>query len=159
MATNYPQQVFTTNLGLHLIGMDEVIADDFIIIDNAFGALVAGPVLQTNSVNNPLQTKLNLLQGANIVLTPDGFGGVTVTAAGTVSTLFSALASSTNTTAAMVVGTGASLAASGSGIVNATEINGIPITGALTHAGQIPISQPGNTSAFLIMTLTPRYTP
>jgi hypothetical protein len=47
----------------------------------------------------------------------------------------------------MVVGTGATLEASGTGIINATEVNGIPITGSLTHAGQIPISQPGNESA------------
>jgi hypothetical protein len=32
-------------------------------------------------------------------------------------------------------------------IPNASSINGIPITGALTHAGQIPISQPDNASA------------
>ncbi len=64
-----------------------------------------------------------------------------------VSSAFDAIASGTNLTADMIVGTGAALEASGSGVIDATEINGIPITGTLTHPGQIPISQPGNASA------------
>jgi len=60
---------------------------------------------------------------------------------------FDQIMSGTNISAFMVVGTGATLGHSGTGVVDATEINGIPITGTLTHAGQIPISQPGNTSA------------
>ena len=47
----------------------------------------------------------------------------------------------------LTVGIGGVLEASGTGVIDATEINGIPITGALTHAGMIPISQPGNTDA------------
>jgi hypothetical protein len=60
---------------------------------------------------------------------------------------FSKVESGDNTTAAMVVDSGASLTHAGSGVIDATEINGIPITGALSHPGQIPISQPGNASA------------
>lgn len=63
------------------------------------------------------------------------------------STAFSAITGSTNTTAAMIVGTGASLTFSGSGVINANEIIGLSITGGSpTHAGQLLISQPGNTS-------------
>lgn len=62
-------------------------------------------------------------------------------------TNFSSITSGTNTAAVMEVSSGASLKATGSGIIDATEINGIPINGSLTHEGMIPISQPGNTSA------------
>ena len=82
MATNYPQQTITTFLGLSLIGMDEVIAEDMIIIDNAFGSGGLGVTLQTNSVNNTLQNLLNLKAGANITLTADGAGGVTIASSG-----------------------------------------------------------------------------
>lgn len=59
---------------------------------------------------------------------------------------FNAITTGINTTA-LKVGNGGVLNAQGTGVINATEINGIPITGTLTHAGQIPISQPGNASA------------
>lgn len=50
-------------------------------------------------------------------------------------------------TTSLMVGNGGLLEASGTGTIDATEINGIPITGTLTHPGMIPISQPGNTDA------------
>lgn len=103
--------------------------------------------LQTDGVSNPVQDVLNLIEGTNIVLTSDRAGGVTIAATGSIATGFQNIDNGTNTTATMVIGSGATLKASGSGIVNATEVNGVPIVGALTHAGQIPISQPGNTEA------------
>src|ERR1035437_6346084 len=42
---------------------------------------------------------------------------------------FGSLASGTNTTAALVIGTGASLSFSGSGIVNANELTGVVVSG------------------------------
>ena len=60
---------------------------------------------------------------------------------------FNGILSGINTTANLVVGSGATLGPTGSGVINATEINGIPIIGILTPAGQIPISQPGNATA------------
>jgi len=48
--------------------MDEVIAQDMILIDAAI-AEWCGITLQTNSVNNTLQSKLNLIAGSNITLT------------------------------------------------------------------------------------------
>jgi YVTN family beta-propeller protein len=39
-------------------------------------------LLQTNSVNNPTQTLLNLIQGSGITITDDGLGGITITATG-----------------------------------------------------------------------------
>lgn len=104
-------------------------------------------LLETNSVANPVQDTLNLVQGTNVMLTADNSGVVTIAATGNLATSFDNIDTGTNTTASMTVGTGASIQATGNGTINATEINGIPITGTLTHAGQIPISQPGNTEA------------
>lgn len=55
------------------------------------------------------------------------------------SSAFSAITGSTNTTAAMVVGTGASLSFTGSGVVNASELNGVAMINTPSHIGQIPI--------------------
>lgn len=56
------------------------------------------------------------------------------------SVAFNGILSGTNTAAAMVVGTGSSLTFTGSGVVNANEWNGTPITGSPT-LGKIPIGQ------------------
>lgn len=47
---------------------------------------------------------------------------------------FSALASATNTTAAMLVGTGASLAPTGTGSISANQINGVPLCNGFSPA-------------------------
>lgn len=58
-------------------------------------------------------------------------GGVPVFGAcsGSAATAFSALTGSTNSSAAMVVGTGASLARSGSGVIDANQINSVALSG------------------------------
>lgn len=66
------------------------------------------------------------------------FSGSVLNATSTSAAAFSALTSSTNTTAAMVVGTGASLATSGSGSITASAVvNGIalqtPASGVMTN--------------------------
>jgi hypothetical protein len=78
-------------------------------------------VLKTNGTKNSTQSLLNLAAGTNITLGESG-GTVTVTASSTAATAFSALTSSTNTTAAMVVGSGASLASTGTGTIQATSV-------------------------------------
>lgn len=45
-------------------------------------SLLASLLLQTNGVNNPLQSVLNLIAGSNITLTPNGVGGVTINSSG-----------------------------------------------------------------------------
>jgi hypothetical protein len=66
---------------------------------------------------------------------------------------FDQILSGTNTTAAMVVGSGATLTATGTGVIEATELatnTATPVVtngSAPTHAGQLLISQPGNASA------------
>jgi hypothetical protein len=63
------------------------------------------------------------------------------------SSSFSSITSGTNTNHTLTVGNLSSLTFTGTGVVNANELNGIGIGGTLTHAGQILISQPGNTTA------------
>jgi len=45
-------------------------------------SLLASLLLQTNGVNNTLQSVLNLIAGSNITLTPNGVGGVTIASSG-----------------------------------------------------------------------------
>jgi hypothetical protein len=105
-------------------------------------------LLETNSTPNAIQTILNLKQGANITLTADAFGGVTIAGSGVISSSFTDITSGDNITADMIVDTGATLSYANSGVVNANEIGTINVNGNLpTHAGEILISQPGNETA------------
>src|SRR5271166_6530311 len=69
------------------------------------------------------------------------------------SVAFGAITSGSNTTATMTVGTGASIVTSGTGVVEGTELatTGSPVnvsnSAPPAHAGQLLISQPGNTTA------------
>ena len=105
-------------------------------------------LLETNSVKNTLQDVLNLIQGPNITLVADAFGGVTISASGTISTSFSNITSGDNTIADMTVDTGATLSYVNEGVVNANEIGTINVSVNLpTHPGEVLISQPGNETA------------
>ena len=73
----------------------------------------------------------SFIAGTNVTLTGSGCSGgtctsgdVTVTASATAATAFSALTSSTNTSAAMLVGSGASLDSTGTGTIDANLANG-----------------------------------
>ena len=73
----------------------------------------------------------SFIAGTNVTLTGSGCSGgtctsgdVTVTASATAATAFSALTGSTNTSAAMVVGSGASLDYTGTGTIDANLVNG-----------------------------------
>lgn len=124
---------------------------------DAFGGVVIGAtalsvLLETNSVPNTLQSVLNLKAGTNIVLTPDAFGAVTLDVSGTFSGSFTNITTGTNISATMVVGSGATLTSTGTGVIEATELatTSTPVTisgSAPTHQGQLLISQPGNTTA------------
>lgn len=77
----------------------------------------------------------NEITSVSITNTPST-GGLTLTSVSSstaqwsnVATGFNAVSSGTNTTAAMVVGSGASLATSGTGTINANEVEGITVTG------------------------------
>lgn len=60
---------------------------------------------------------------------------------------FSALTTGTNTSAAMIVGPGATLDYTGVGIINASKIGGVRITGTPV-AGYIPIATSGTTAVW-----------
>src|SRR5208337_2278363 len=60
---------------------------------------------------------------------------------------FDAIGTGINTTALMTVGSGAQLTFSGTGINNASSINGITVTGT-PGAGQLPIATSGSTAAW-----------
>lgn len=76
-------------------------------------------------------TGAGLVAGANITITGT-WPNQTITASSSASTAFSALAGSTNTTASMLVGTGASLGPTGAGIVNANQVNGATVPAGAT---------------------------
>ena len=91
----------------------------------------------------PLTQELsdNFIAGTNMTITPSIVSGVTTltfTASSTASVAFSAITGSTNTSAAMVVGTGGSLAASGSGTIAATTSAALASTPSLCTTGQAP---------------------
>ena len=69
-------------------------------------------------------------------------GKLTVVASSTASTAFSALTTATNTTATMTVGTGASLTFSGSGVVNADQLNGGTVPASALLLGSSSSNQP-----------------
>ena len=71
-------------------------------------------------------TTPSLVAGTNITIS-GSWPNQTITASSTGATAFSALTSSTNTTAAMVVGTGASLSTSGTGSISANQVNGAAV--------------------------------
>jgi hypothetical protein len=87
--------------------------------------------IQNNGVAvAPVSGVINLVPGANITLTTSG-DAVTVAAATTASLAFSGITGGTNTTAAMVVGSGSSLAASGTGTITATAAPYSGLTGTV----------------------------
>jgi hypothetical protein len=91
------------------------------------------------SVNSATGDLYNCKNGAWNKVSGGGGGGG--------STTFDLIGSGTNTTAAMILGSGSSLNFSGTGTSNASSINGIAISGT-PHAGQLPISTSGTTAAW-----------
>jgi hypothetical protein len=93
----------------------------------------SGSGVQTIQANGtpvtPSSGAVNFVSGTNITLTPSG-NQITITASATSAVAFSAITSATNTQAAMLVGTGASLGVTGSGTINATTLAGFAATGS-----------------------------
>lgn len=120
-------------------------------ISDIAGTLTISAPLSVPSGASITPSGSGTVQATNIASTIAAGTNVTITGAGTVaspysitasatgSTAFSALTGSTNTTAAMLVGTGASLAPTGSGTVTANAVNLAAsgnggVTGLLPHA-------------------------
>jgi hypothetical protein len=89
----------------------------------------AGPINQVYNNGSPLTVEpyVNLISGSNVTASCVDNGGATrtdCTISSTSSGLFGALVGGTNNSAAMVLGTGASLTFSGSGTNNASSLQG-----------------------------------
>jgi hypothetical protein len=105
------------NLTLHMIGGGTFIVPNVHIT----GTLADG----ANSVGT-----------SGYVLSSTGTGTAWVPQTGG-SSAFSAITGSTNTTAAMVVGSGASIMVSGTGVIQATQLQAVVISGTAPTAGQV----------------------
>lgn len=80
---------------------------------------------------------IQVVTTGTVVGTPTVVMAAQVGVAATTTTAFSAISSGTNTSAAMAVGSGASLAPSGTGTVSANQLNGVPFcTGFTPTTGQ-----------------------
>lgn len=117
-------------------------------IDSSLLPVIQSIAIEIGGTPVPDQSVLNFIAESNIAITADSNGGIHISATGETSTAFNNISTGINTTSALGVGTGASVYYTGSGIVNANEIGSINITGNQpTHAGQLLISQPGNSTA------------
>lgn len=108
----------TTSLSAREFGTGPIGTNNLKILAGTKGGSnpVGGGFLYVTGANNDLHYVNSA--GTDTALTPGGGGGGS----------FSALTSGTNTTAAMVVGTGASIAISGTGNIAATTVNGLALT-------------------------------
>jgi hypothetical protein len=96
-----------------------------------------------------------IIAGSGVTIAPTGgTGNVTINATSTSSTAFSALTGSTNTTAAMVIGTGASLGVTGSGTIAATSAPYSGLTGSVPIWNQNTTGTAANVTAATNATLT-----
>lgn len=96
------------------------------------GAGTATITPTTSTINGGATLALATGQGAHIVSDGTNYSAQVWTSTAGGSSAFSALTSGTNTTAAMVVGSGASLAPTGTGTIQATNISGTVAAGSGT---------------------------
>jgi hypothetical protein len=106
----------------------------------------SGLLIEVNGTPTPVQNIANFIAGPNITITADAFGGITISGSGTVSTAFSNITSGTNTTADMIVGSGAMLTFTGTGVVNANQLVGVSITNTPTGANETLVSTSSTTA-------------
>lgn len=120
-----------------------------LIVGNGSSLTTGGTgIINANQLSgNPVGTSGAAIPVLNVSNTFGGtqtFNNITISGAcsGCSSATFGTIAGGTNTTAAMIVSTGASLTYSGSGTINATTLNGDP-TG--TSGATIPVLSASNT--------------
>ncbi len=114
----------------------------------SFGPTGTGTIQATNIAST-------IAAGTNVTITGSGTvsSPYSISASATSSLAFSAITGSTNSTAAMVIGTGASLDVSGSGTINATKIGGITVTGT-PSVGMTPIATSSSAAAWAYPPIT-----
>lgn len=137
------QAVPTQRYGIQIAG---AITNAFVMTNNLTGnatsavnitGSLSGEVKGNLGYNDPLLDDITglITAGTNVTITGTGAPGdayVINSSGGGGSSAFSALTGSTNTTAAMVVGTGASLGVSGSGTITATSVVAVDAGGDTT---------------------------
>lgn len=119
---------------------------------------IATPIVDTGTNNRNLS--VNALTANSMIdlgltastspICPNGAGGAFTTvgcSGGGGGSAFSAITSGTNTSAAMVVGSGSSLTVSGSGTNNATSIGGVAVTGT-PSVGFVPTATSGSAATW-----------
>ncbi len=109
---------------------------------NAFSGTVTNTVVDTGTTNSAnVPSTINGLISASTNITITGAGTAAspyaISASGAAGSAFNTITGGTNTTAAMVVGSGGSLDITGTGINNASKVNGVAITGT-PSAGYVP---------------------
>lgn len=111
-------------------------------------ATFTGTISATNvAISGTLADGTNSPGTAGYILSSTGTGTLWIpNTAGTVP--FNDITSGTNTTATMVVGSGASLSFSGAGIVNANELYGVAISSTPPIAGQVLTATSPTTAAW-----------
>jgi hypothetical protein len=98
---------------------------------------------QSDIVADSIADTLTIAAGTNITITTDATTDtLTINASGTSSPAFSAITSGDNTSAVMVVGTGASLSASGSGTIAATSANILSTGRTIAITGDLAYTSP-----------------
>lgn len=104
--------------------------------------MVSGSSIQISSTASGGVTSLNTLTGALSITAGSGISvmasgsSIQVSATGG-SSAFNSITSGTNTAAAMVVGSGATLEVTGSGIIQATQIQAVVVSASAPSAGQV----------------------
>lgn len=116
----------------------------------------AGTLIGTGNLGTGVDTALGVAVGSAGAFVVNG-GALGTPASGTLTNAtglpFSAIAGGTNTTAAMVVGSGASLVFSGTGILNANEANGGTFPANANVLGTNGSSQPVAATAAQVLAL------
>lgn len=98
--------------------------------------LTGTALVQNIAISGTLADSTNSVGTAGYILSSTGVGTQWIPNTSG-STSFSAITSGTNTIATMVVGSGASLSFSGSGVVNANQIYGVSVSSTPPLAGQV----------------------
>lgn len=107
---------------------------------DALGNFSGGSIGTTFEVNGtPLTSSstINFENGSNVTITNPSAGNVSIASSGGGSGAFSGITSGTNMAAAMLVGTGASLGPTGSGTVNANQLQGVGVSSTTPTTNQV----------------------
>jgi hypothetical protein len=147
LANNTPKQVCFTTGPIAISGTSQVITSQLgtiPLLGPGSGGSGSTVTWQNQGSTIGVPSTVNCL--TNLTCAYAG-GTVTISASGGSSLAFSALTSGTNTTAAMLIGTGSSLNVTGSGTNNSTSINGVSITGT-PSTGQIPTATSGTAATW-----------